>query len=126
MLFPSRAQFCELAKQGNLIPIYREIIADLETPVSAYLKIDTGKHSFLFESAEHGNKFSRYSFLGVNPRVLFIARQGKITIQEKDTVKEFVTESDPLAELQKLMARYHPVPVEDLPIFFGGAVGYLA
>ena len=60
-LFPSRDAFCELARAGNLIPIFREIIADMETPVSAFAKIDTGEHSFLFESVEKGGKFARYS-----------------------------------------------------------------
>ena len=70
-LFPSRESFRELARRGNLIPVYREIIADMETPVSAFHKIDTGDHSFLFESVEKGNKFARYSFLGASPHLIF-------------------------------------------------------
>ena len=69
----SRESFRELARQGNLIPIYREIIADMETPVSAFQKIDTGDHSFLFESVEKGGKFARYSFLGASPQLIFKA-----------------------------------------------------
>ena len=73
-LFPSRESFRELARRGNLIPVYREIIADMETPVSAFQKIDTGDHSFLFESVEKGGKFARYSFLGASPHLIFQAR----------------------------------------------------
>ena len=69
----SRESFRELARLGNLIPLYREIIADMETPVSAFSKIDTGDHSFLFESVEKGNKFARYSFLGASPHLIFQA-----------------------------------------------------
>jgi anthranilate synthase component 1 len=126
MLFPSRAIFSELARQGNLIPVFREIVADLDTPVSALLKIDTGAYSFLLESVEHGTTFSRYSFLGANPSVIFTARGSRICIEENGRKQEFTTEADPLAELQKLMARYQPINFGQLPIFYGGAVGYLS
>ena len=83
-LSPSRESFRELARRGNLIPVYREIIADMETPVSAFQKIDTGDHSFLFESVEKGGKFARYSFLGASPHLIFQARGKKITLREGD------------------------------------------
>src|SRR5580704_5120507 len=81
-LLPSREDFRALAGRGNLIPVYREIIADMETPVSAYQKIDTGDHSFLFESVEKGNKFARYSFLGASPHLIFQAHGKNITFRE--------------------------------------------
>jgi len=124
-LFPSRETFRELARQGNLIPIYREIIADMETPVSAFAKIDTGEHSFLFESVEKGGKFARYSFLGASPHLIFQAKGKEVTLREGAQERSYAIQGDPLHELERLMAAYKPVPVEGLPLFYGGAVGYL-
>lgn len=125
MVFPSKDIFCELARQGNLIPVYREIIADLETPMSAYLKLDTGRHTFLLESAEKGERFGRYSFVGTDPSVIFSFQNGQVRIEENGHVREFTSQSDPLEELRLLMARYKPITFGELPIFYGGAVGYL-
>jgi anthranilate synthase component 1 len=124
-LFPSRESFRELAHQGNLIPVYREIIADMETPVSAFHKIDTGDHSFLFESVEKGNKFARYSFLGASPHLIFQARGKTITLREGPEQRAYAIGDDPLRELERLMSGYRPVPVDGLPLFSGGAVGYI-
>jgi anthranilate synthase component 1 len=125
-LFPSRESFRELAHRGNLIPVYREIIADMETPVSAFHKIDTGDHSFLFESVEKGNKFARYSFLGASPHLIFQARGKTITLREGAEQRAYaIEEGDPLHELERLMSGYRPVPVDGLPLFYGGAVGYI-
>jgi anthranilate synthase component 1 len=121
----SRESFRELAAQGNLIPLYREIIADMETPVSAFHKIDTGDHSFLFESVEKGGKFARYSFLGASPQLIFQAHGKAITLREGEKQRVYHIEGDLLHELERLMAGYRPVPVPDLPLFYGGAVGYL-
>ena len=124
-LFPSRDAFCELARAGNLIPIFREIIADMETPVSAFAKIDTGEHSFLFESVEKGGKFARYSFLGASPNLIFQSKGKEAVVREGRKERKYELERDPLAELERLMAGYRPVKVEGLPLFYGGAVGYL-
>jgi anthranilate synthase component 1 len=70
MFQPSLEEFKQKAQKGNLIPVYREILADMETPVSAFLKIDDGRHSFLLESMEGGEKWARYSFLGSRPSVV--------------------------------------------------------
>jgi anthranilate synthase component 1 len=122
---PGRDEFCKLARYGNLIPVYTEIVADAETPVSAFSKIDEGGCSFLLESAEHIDHGGRYSFVGSNPRVVFRSRGRRVTVTEAGVTREFETEGDPLTELQKLMARYIPVPLAHLPRFIGGAVGYL-
>jgi anthranilate synthase component 1 len=122
---PGRDEFRKLARYGNLIPVYTEIVADAETPVSAFSKIDEGGCSFLLESAEHIDQGGRYSFVGSNPRVVFRSRGRTVTVTEDGETREFETEGDPLTELQKLMARYIPVPVAHLPRFAGGAVGYL-
>jgi anthranilate synthase component 1 len=124
-LKPGRDEFRKLARYGNLIPVYTELVADAETPVSVFSKIDEGGCSFLLESAEHIDQGGRYSFLGSNPRVIFKSSGRRITITEQGAAREFETEGDPLAELQKLMARYIPVPAAHLPRFAGGAVGYL-
>jgi anthranilate synthase component 1 len=122
---PGRDEFGKLARYGNLIPVYTEIVADAETPVAAFSKIDEGGCSFLLESAEHIDHGGRYSFLGSNPRVIFRSRGPTVTVTEAGVTREFETDGDPLAELQKLMARYIPVPLSYLPRFVGGAVGYL-
>jgi anthranilate synthase component 1 len=126
MIFPSKEQFIELSKQGNLIPVYREIIADLETPVSAFIKLDTGSHTFLLESAEGVERFGRYSFVGSNPHIIFSQRGRQVRVREGETVREFETNEDPLVELKRLMDGYKPVPIGNLPLFSGGAVGYLS
>ncbi|HEX4084903.1 MAG TPA: anthranilate synthase component I [Chthoniobacteraceae bacterium] len=124
-LKPGREEFRKLARYGNLIPVYTELVADAETPVSAFSKIDDGGYSFLLESAEHIDQGGRYSFVGSNPRVVFKSHGRKVTVIDRGEVREFETAGDPLAELQKLMAQYIPVPVAHLPRFSGGAVGYL-
>jgi anthranilate synthase component 1 len=124
-LLPSREDFRALAGRGNLIPVYREIIADMETPVSAFQKIDTGDHSFLFESVEKGGKFARYSFLGASPHLIFTARGKEITLREGNEQRAYTCEGDPLHELERLMAGFKPVAHDELPLFYGGAVGYI-
>src|ERR1700761_6354682 len=121
----SRESFRELARRGNLIPVYREIIADMETPVSAFQKIDTGDHSLLFESVEKGGKFARYSFLGASPNLIFKAHGKEITLREGSEQRAYTCEGDPLHELEKLMSGFRPVAHDELPLFYGGAVGYL-
>jgi len=122
---PSLKEFKELAKQGNLIPVYREILADMDTPVSAYKKIVRGPHSFLFESVVGGEKWARYSFLGCEPSVIFKSKDSSVEIIENGETKTIHCHKDPLYELKKLMERYKPVKLPGLPRFFGGAVGYL-
>ncbi len=125
-LNPSRESFRELAHRGNLIPVYREIIADMETPVSAFHKIDTGDYSFLFESVEKGGKFARYSFLGASPQIIFRAHGKNVVLREGAEERSYTITGDPLHELERLMSGYRPVPTADLPLFYGGAVGYLS
>jgi anthranilate synthase component 1 len=127
LITPTREQFIELAAHGNLIPVSTELIADAETPVSAFRKLDSGEnYSFLLESAESTDKGGRYSFVGSDPRVLFEASGRTIRVTENGETREFQTESEPLQELQKLMGRFKPVPLPGLPPFAGGAVGYMS
>ncbi|MDX2225506.1 MAG: anthranilate synthase component I [Verrucomicrobiae bacterium] len=127
MITPTLPEFIELAREGNLIPVYEEVVADAETPVSAYLKIaEEGGISFLLESAESAEKFGRYSFIGCNPGLLFEMRGRTVRITENGAVRAYETESDPLRELQAMMSVYRVVKRPGLPIFTGGAVGYLS
>jgi len=110
--YPTLEEIKNHKGRGNMIPIYREIIADLETPVSAFLKINRGNYAFLLESVEGGQRLARYSFIGTEPyRVL--------TSSAED-------ETDPLHLIAEELNKYKIEPVRDLPRFCGGAVGYLA
>ncbi|HEX8372581.1 MAG TPA: anthranilate synthase component I [Chthoniobacterales bacterium] len=124
-LLPSYEDFLAKTQQGNLIPVYTELVTDFETPVSAFQKIDTGENTFLLESAETNDHVGRYSFLGSNPAVVFESRDLEVRIVENGAERVITTNSDPLAELEKLMARYRPVREPALPAFTGGAVGFL-
>jgi anthranilate synthase component 1 len=125
MYSPTLDEFLSLAAQGNLVPVYREILADMETPVSAFKKIDDGRTSFLLESIEGGEKWGRYSLLGSGPGKVFRCRGSHFEILEGGRVVRGGETQDPLKELQQFMAPYCPVQVAGLPRFFGGAVGYL-
>ena len=125
MYFPSENDFCQLAAQGNLVPVFREILADMETPVSAFRKIDDGQTSFLLESIEGGEKWARYSFLGSGPARVFRSRDDYYEVLSGGEVIASGNCDDPLTKLRELMAEFEPVEVDGLPRFFGGAVGYL-
>jgi len=126
MIFPPLPVFEELSKQGNLIPVYREILTDIETPVSAFMKLNQGQGTFLLESVEGVNKFSRYSFVGANPHTIFQMSKGQVTLTQKGQTRSYETQQDPLTELQNIMSSYRPITFGQLPIFYGGAVGYLS
>ncbi|MCX5678524.1 MAG: anthranilate synthase component I [Candidatus Omnitrophica bacterium] len=123
MYYPDKKEFLKLAKSGNLIPVYREILADFETPLSAYSKIDPGEYSFLLESVEGGERLARYSFLGSSPSVVFSSKGKRIEIREGKSARVFDSD-DPINELKKLFARYKIVKVKGLPRFTGGLVGF--
>jgi anthranilate synthase component 1 len=123
---PTASDFLELAREGNLVPVYREILADTETPVSAYLKVARGRHGFLLESVQGGEKWARYSFLGSEPAAIFSSRGRVVTLTAEGRPERRWEAADPLAALKDLLAEYRPVAVPDLPRFFGGAVGYVA
>jgi anthranilate synthase component 1 len=125
MACPNIKDFKRLCSKGNLIPVYREILADMDTPVSAFLKIDDGRYSFLLESVEGGEKWARYSFLGSRPKVIVRSfdRSVEIIRQGKTETRSFVR--DPLEAVKDILAEYRPVPNPDLPRFYGGAVGFI-
>jgi len=109
---PTLEEFKTLGNQGNLVPVYREVAAGSDTPVSAFLKVDNGAYSFLLESVEGGKQAARYSFIGTEPYRVLSTREGDKT--------------DPLDLIAEELAKYKPVPVSGLPDFCGGAVGYLS
>ncbi len=117
--------FCDLANQGNLIPIYREILADYETPVSAFSKINSGPTAFLFESIEGGESWARYSFLGNQAKVVVWEENEEIIVKEGRKVTRASVGMNPLEHIERLLSPYRPVTVPGLPRFIGGAVGYL-
>jgi len=126
MYYPDKKEFIKLSRKGNLIPVYKEIKADLDTPVSAFLKIrDKGSYSYLLESVEGGEKVARFSFLGSNPSLVFKSKGRDIEIHEKNRVRRFQADKDPLDEIRKIMGRFRFVPVKGLPRFCGGLVGYI-
>ena len=125
MYYPDLETFKKLSREGNLIPVYREILADVETPVTALNKLAAHSHVFLLESVEGGEKWGRYSFLGADPRVIFRVLGEEVEISDNGQVKRFPHDGDPLRHLQELLKKYRPVPSPGLPRFYGGAVGYL-
>ncbi|MBI5789828.1 MAG: anthranilate synthase component I [Candidatus Schekmanbacteria bacterium] len=125
MYTPNLNEFLKLAKPGTVIPVYREILADMDTPVSALAKIDSGRYAYLLESVQGGEKWARYSFLGGEP-ALVIKWQGRQIELIKNGQREIKNVANPLDFLRQLLARYQPVQIPGLPRFWGGLVGYMA
>ncbi|MCC6490434.1 MAG: anthranilate synthase component I, partial [Candidatus Hydrogenedentes bacterium] len=126
MIHPTLEEFQRIAKPGSVVPVYRDVVADLETPVTAYMKIAKDQqYSFLLESVERADSIGRYSFLGANPSIIFRSKGRSVTIVRDGKASTYES-NDPLDELRKLMAQYTPVPVDGVPSFHGGAVGYMS
>lgn len=125
MYQPDFAEFEKLARRGNLIPVYREILADVETPVSVLMKLQNKRHVYLLESVEGGEKWGRYSFLGTDAGVVFRVHGDNVILEENGRVTSLAHQGDPLRFLRDLLNRYKPVTLSGLPRFYGGAVGYL-
>ncbi|HRI81214.1 MAG TPA: anthranilate synthase component I [Opitutaceae bacterium] len=125
-IFPSREAFIGLAAQGNVVPVYTDLMADFETPVSAYAKLREAGPSYLLESVEGGETLSRYSFIGCRPRKVLVC--GPETTQIRvpgQPVETIPTPQDPLDLLKAEMTRCRPVSLPGLPRFTGGAVGFI-
>jgi anthranilate synthase component 1 len=119
-------EFRRYAREGNLIPLYREILADYETPVSAFAKIDHGPTAYLLESIEGGEKWARYSFLGSGSPVVIYEDRGDLMVVRGKKKTRIPSRGNPLERLKEHMKEFRPVTVPDLPRFVGGAVGYLS
>ena len=125
MTITSFEEFKELAQRGTFVPVYKEIVADLLTPVSAFLKIaEHSDYAFLLESVEGGEHVGRYSFLGKDPFLILRSRGGK-TIDRSRRADDGVASSRSSPRVRELMAGFHSPFVPGLPRFTGGAVGYL-
>ncbi len=117
--------FAQLAAEGyNRIPVVREVLADMDTPLSSYLKLARGPYSYLFESVQGGEKWGRYSILGLPARTVMKASGEQISIERDGVVVETLTHTDPLAFVETFKARYRAPELEGLPRFNGGLVGY--
>ncbi len=125
MYYPDQAKFKQLARKGNLIPVYKEGLADLETPVSAFLKLGQGRFSYLLESVEMEEGLGRYSFLGIDPFLLFEFRGKEVILCSAESREVLSAHNGPLEVLKKVMARFEVPSLPGLPRFFGGAVGYV-
>jgi anthranilate synthase component I len=125
MYYPSKQEFIKLAEKGNVIPVYREILADFETPLSAFLKIDEGEYSYLLESVEGGENIARYSFLGSSPSLVITSKGDTITFTRGKKTDTHRAEEDPIEEVRRYMSKFKFVAVKGLPRFCGGIVGYL-
>ncbi len=125
-IHPSREEFLGLCAQGNVIPVYTDLMADFETPVSAYAKLKSAGPSYLLESVEGGEHLSRYSFIGCRPRKIFICGPQTTEIRRPGQPSETIpTPADPLRLIEAEMQGYKPVTHPALPRFTGGAVGFV-
>ena len=134
---PTQEEFCQLAQKGNLIPVTRRLLADQETPLTAYRKLRDRGESFLFESVEGGEHLGRYSFVGCNPRGMIRQKGNLVEWIEGGQVRETYTVvgraggqakgevCDGLEVVEKVLANYKPVTVDGLPRFTGGALGFV-
>lgn len=120
---PTKTEFTELAQSANVIPVYAELLADMETPVSTFAKLDGLAECFLLESAENVDNWGRYSFIGCNPSAVFTLNGKKSVLRFSDS-EEIKSESEvgmgPLAPLREYIAGRRPADVKGLPRFFGG------
>src|SRR5947209_13436061 len=125
---PDADDFRAAATRGNLVPVFRELLADGDTPVSAFAKLEgAGEHPFLLESVVGGETWAAYSFIGVGARAVLEVRGGRAKVTRFDRgapAHEEFAAPDPARALQELLAGYRPVPHPELPRFFGGAVGF--
>lgn len=120
---PDFEAFTRLAAEGDLVPVYRQLLSDTLTPVSAFCQLQSGGYGFLFESVVGGERIGRYSFLGSEP-IARIEAYGTHVVITRHQKSEVFESTDPLAELERMLADYRAVTVRGLPRFCGGAVGY--
>lgn len=131
---PTKEEFLRYAEEAALIPVYTEVIADTETPVSALLKLGPAPYRYILESVERGERLGRYSFVGNTASLIFKSKGNRVFIGRPQAAGgivgafEFteVEAADPFEALRELFRRYRPAPVPGLPRFYGGAVGYLS
>ncbi len=126
-VFPERTEFIDLAGRSNVIPVCMDILADTETPLSALAKVYSDKGPvFLLESVEGGERWGRYSFLGVSAHSSIRVFRDRVEVENAGPVRNIAHQGDPLSVLRSLMVAYRPVSIPGLPRFWGGMVGYFA
>src|SRR6476469_421465 len=118
-IVPSRERFTELAKQGNVVPVFVDFVADGETPASAFEKLDDGGYSFLFESAEQTEQSGRYSSLGFEPHLIVRSGNGEVRLEGSGRGGAPHGTADPLDALEEIMSRFRFVSEPGLPRFAG-------
>lgn len=114
-----------LSRRSNVIPVYKEINADLDTPVSCFLKLSKDRYSFLLESVEGQEKIARYSFLGSRPSFVLSSKGRHIETRDRGVVRRYIAPKDPLEEIKRIMEGFRPAQIKGLPRFYGGFVGYI-
>ena len=125
MNYTDTTALAELAAQGfNRVPVHREVLADFEPPLSTYLKLAAGPYSYLFESVEGGEKWSRYSIIGLPCKESIRVFGNRIELWEGNDLKDEMTSEDPLSFIESLQADIRSPEVPELPMFFGGLVGF--
>ncbi|MFH1369637.1 MAG: anthranilate synthase component I [Elusimicrobiota bacterium] len=125
MYNPDIKEFIRLSKKGNVVPVFKEILADMETPVSTFLKLARNeRYSYLLESVEGGERWGRFSFISWAPKLVFQSRGKKVSVRAPKENPSWRPAEKPLDELKQLMSEFKPVEVKGLPRFWGGAVGY--
>lgn len=127
MFFPDFETFSGLARPGTMVPVFREHLADMETPVSAFARFADDENAFFLESVEGGEQWGRYSIIGLHPRAVFTVQHGtpRLTTLDTGETRELPRNGCPLEALRPLLSRDRLVHVPGLPRFFAGAVGYL-
>jgi len=123
MYYPSKQEFIKLAGKSNVIPVYKEILADTLTPVSAFRKIGKG-YSYLLESVEGKEKIARFSFMGIGPSIVLKIKANSVEVNKRGKIKKYFSD-DPLKEIEKIMRGFKAAEVKGLPRFSGGLVGYM-
>ncbi|MFP5579171.1 MAG: anthranilate synthase component I [Acidimicrobiia bacterium] len=121
---PSRPEFHRLAADHTVVPVWRELLADLVTPVAAFARLVGDEPGFLLESVEHGERWSRWSFVGRNPLATLTSKDGSLTV-EGELHPDVPTDQGILAAVEALLARHRSPQLDDLPPLHGGLVGYL-
>ncbi|TET53176.1 MAG: anthranilate synthase component I [Actinobacteria bacterium] len=124
MFKPSKEEFTKLAKEHNLVPVYAEIMADIDTPVSAYMKLGENDYSFLLESVEGAERWARYSFLVDDPFLVINCKDGEALVEEEG--KSRTEKGDPFAIVKRYISEFKPAELPELPPFQGGAVGFFS
>ncbi|MCM8795338.1 MAG: anthranilate synthase component I [Candidatus Omnitrophica bacterium] len=126
MYYPALKDFLKFCREANVVPVYKEINADLDTPVSAFLKLKKDDYAFLLESVEGAEKVARYSFLGSSPSLIIKSKDKfiEITHPKKGRHQRYPIPKTPLDEIRRLMQDFKAAEIQGLPRFYGGLVGY--